>query len=208
MQLRLSLIIALSAVSFTGCQHLSFNNGSLDYKNTKTLEPLKYPEGSHVRSATALYPAPVVDQLAVDHAPQLTNASNNRFELPRPSEFKLAPSTSTVSSHAPVTIQGTTSSRPQPVSDGNLNPLLKIDGDTKQVWQYTLAALSALNYKVLEQSKDSMQVMIQFKEQRYLVRLNSIGSSNHLAILNRDNSFADHQVAADLLIQIYQNWPA
>lgn len=199
MQLRRSLIIALSVVGFTGCHSLSMNNGSLDYKSTKTLEPLKYPEGSNVRPATALYPAPIVDPLALQNAPKLENERGNRFDLPRPSAWVNTPVSVSTSQNL---------SRPQPVSDGNRNPLLKIDGPTAQVWDYTLAALSALNYQVLEQDKKQYQALIRFKDQRYIVRLNSIGQSNHLAVMNSDNSFADQQVAADLLIQIYQNWPA
>jgi len=61
MQLRLGLTLALSVVSLAGCSSLAVNNGSLDYKETATLEPLKYPEGSMVRPATPLYPAPTVE---------------------------------------------------------------------------------------------------------------------------------------------------
>ena len=71
MQLRFGLTLALSAFSLVGCSSMGISNGSLDYKNTATLEPLKYPEGSMVRPATPLYPSPTVDPLAIEHAPQL-----------------------------------------------------------------------------------------------------------------------------------------
>ena len=65
MQLRLGLTLALSVVSLAGCSSLAVNNGSLDYKETATLEPLKYPEGSMVRPATPLYPAPTLSLIHI-----------------------------------------------------------------------------------------------------------------------------------------------
>lgn len=87
MQLRIGLALTLSALSLAGCSSMSINNGSLDYKNTTTLEPLKYPEGSLVRPATPLYPAPTVEQLAIDNAPKLENKRGNRFALPRQNQL-------------------------------------------------------------------------------------------------------------------------
>lgn len=117
MQLRLGLTLALSVVSLAGCSSLAVNNGSLDYKETATLEPLKYPEGSMVRPATPLYPAPTVEALALEHAPVLENKRGNRFAMPRPQAAQVmsnAESTETVD---------TAVSRPQLIIDGNKNPL-------------------------------------------------------------------------------------
>lgn len=88
MQLRFGLTLALSALSLAGCSSLAIKNGSLDYKDTTTLEPLKYPQGSMVRPATPLYPAPVVETLAIENAPKLENERGNRFALPRPEKLK------------------------------------------------------------------------------------------------------------------------
>lgn len=88
MQLRLGLSLALSVFTLAGCSSLAFNNGTLDYKQTTDVEPLKYPEGSMVRPATPLYPAPSVDPLAIEHAPNLENKRGNRYALPRPAEEK------------------------------------------------------------------------------------------------------------------------
>ena len=85
MQLRLGLTLALSVVSLAGCSSLAVNNGSLDYKETATLEPLKYPEGSMVRPATPLYPAPTVEALALEHAPVLENCLLYTSPSPRDS---------------------------------------------------------------------------------------------------------------------------
>ena len=71
MQLRLGLTLALSVFSLAGCSSMAFKNGTLDYKETTTLQPLQYPEGSMVRPATPLYPAPTVDPLALENAPKL-----------------------------------------------------------------------------------------------------------------------------------------
>lgn len=200
MQFRLGLILSLSVMSLAGCSSLAFKNGSLDYKNTTKLDPLEYPEGVISRPATPLYPVPTVEQLAIDNAPRLENSRGNRFALPRPEIIQAPISTNQ-------TTQSTAVSRPQAVVDGNRNPLLKIDGDAASTWQYTLATLSSLNYTV-KQSKTAYEATIRFEEQNYVLRLSSMGSSNTLAVFNADNTFADPNVAANVLTQIYQNWPA
>lgn len=202
MQLRLGLTLALSVFSLAGCSSLAFNNGTLDYKDTTELNPLQYPEGSMVRPATPLYPAPTVDQLAIEHAPKLENQKGNRFSLPRPDENQEhAISDAGKAEEAAI-------GRPQLVTDGNQNPLLKIDGNSATIWQYTLATLSSLNHTVVAQSKNRYEVTVKVDQQTYILKLSSVGSSNSLAVFNADNSFADKQTAADLLTQIYQNWPA
>lgn len=199
MQLRFGLI-ALSVLSFVGCSSMSVNNGSLDYKKTTTVEPLKYPEGSLVRPATPLYPAPIIDPLALENAPKVENQKGNRFAAPRP----LAPSATPL-----VATQQSQISRPQPFADENQNPLLKIEGNSSTVWQYTLSALSSLNYPVIGQSKDRFEVTVKVNEHSYVLKLTPVNaSSNTLTVFNIDNSVADKQDAADLLAQIYQNWPA
>ena len=199
MQLRFGFIAALSVLSLAGCSSLAINNGSLDYKDAATLAPLQYPEGSVVRPATPLYPAPSVDPLATANAPKLENARGNRFAMPRPEAMQASSNT----------VQDSTQiGRPQPVVDGNQNPLLKIDGNSATIWQYTLATLSSLNYSIVGQSKNRYEATIKVDQQIYVLRLTSVGSSNNLAVFNADNSFADKEKAAELLTQIYQNWPA
>ena len=201
MQLRIGLAIALSALSLAGCSSLSIGNGSLDYKNTTTLEPLKYPEGALVRPATPLYPAPTVEAMAIEHAPVLENKRGNRFALPRPEEA--------VQQDAPAAqSQDSETGHPQLVTDGNRNPLLKIEGNSATIWQYTLATLSSLNHSVIGQSKNAHEASIKVDNRTYVLKLTSVGSSHTLAVFNADNSFADRQIAAELLTQIYQNWPA
>lgn len=201
MQLRFGLIITLSAVSFAGCSTISIDNGSLDYKNATAPEPLKYPEGSKVRPATPLYPFPMVDPLAIEHAPILENKRGNRFELPR------ATATQTVSP-ATETAESTIVSRPQLLTDGNANSLIKIEGNSDTIWQYTLATLSSLNLNVVSTAKNAKEATIKIENQTYVLKLNAVGSTNTLAVFNADNTFADKQKAAELLTQISQNWPA
>jgi uncharacterized lipoprotein len=198
MQLRFGFILALSAIGLSGCSSIAIKNGSLDYKDATELNALQYPEGSMVRPATPLYPAPAVDALALEHAPVFANAKGNRFALPRPQSAQ--PQVNT-----PVT---TTTPRPTPLVDGNQNPLLKMEGDTGEIWQYTLATLSSLNYRVTSQSKDRYEVSIKVDGQTLLLKLTSLGSTQTLAVFNADSSFADQEIAAQLLTQIYQNWPA
>ncbi|MGE8564281.1 MAG: lipoprotein-34 precursor (NlpB) [Acinetobacter bohemicus] len=202
MQLRLGLSLTLSVFSLAGCSSMAFNNGTLDYKETTSLEALQYPEGAMVRPATPLYPAPTVDPLAIENAPKLENQRGNRFALPRPQAAQTENSV-----QADLT-ETNTVGRPQLLTDGNLNPLLKIDGNSATIWQYTLATLSSLNHNVVAQSKNRYEVTIQVDQQTYVLRLSSVGSSNNLAVFNADNSFADREKAAELLNQIYQNWPA
>ena len=202
MQLRLGLTLALSVFSLAGCSSLAVSNKSLNYKETATLEPLQYPEGSMVRPATPLYPAPTVEPLAIQHAPKLENSKGNRFALPRPDVA--APN----SSAAAASEQNAVLGRPQLLTDGNQNPLLKIDGNSDTIWQYTLATLSSLNQNIVGQSKNRYEVTLKIDQQIYVLRLTSVGSSHNLAVFNADNSFADKEKAAELLTQIYQNWPA
>ena len=201
MQLRFGLTLALSAFGLMGCSSMGINNGSLDYKNTASLEPLKYPEGSMVRPATPLYPAPKVDPLALEHAPKLENKKGNRFAIPRPNQVQ---ENSLINNQA----DSSNVSHPQLVRDGNQNPLLKIDGNSATIWQYTLATLSSLNHTVVGQSKNAYEATVKVDKKTYVLKLTSVGSSNNLAVFNTDNSFADKEVAAELLTQIYQNWPA
>lgn len=201
MQLRFGLTLALSAFGLMGCSSMGINNGSLDYKNTASLEPLKYPEGSMVRPATPLYPAPKVDPLALEHAPKLENKKGNRFAIPRPNQVQ---ENSLINNQA----DSSNVSHPQLVRDGNQNPLLKIDGNSATIWQYTLATLSSLNHTVVGQSKNAYEATVKVDKKTYVLKLTSVGASNNLAVFNTDNSFADKEVAVELLTQIYQNWPA
>ena len=201
MQLRFGLTLVLSVVSLAGCSSIGIKNGSLDYKDTTTLAPLKYPEGSMVRPATPLYPAPIVEQMAIDNAPKFENKRGNRFEVPRPDDasVKVVAQSSESSAEA---------GRPQILTDGNANPLIKIDGNSATIWQYTLATLSSLNHTVVGQSKTAYEATVKVDNKTYVLKLTSVGSSNNLAVFNTDNSFADKEVAVELLTQIYQNWPA
>jgi uncharacterized lipoprotein len=201
MQIRFGLITALSALSLVGCSSIGIGNGSLDYKKSTTIEPLQYPEGSMVRPATPLYPAPIVDPLAIANAPQYENSRGNRFSLPRPDAVITSNSDAATTDTDYV-------GRPQQITDGNQNPLLKVDGNSATIWQYTLATLSSLNHSIVGQSKNSYEVTIKVDQQAYVLRLTSVGTSNSLAVFNTDNRFADKEVAAELLAQIYQNWPA
>lgn len=201
MQLRLGLSLTLSVFSLAGCSSMAFNNGTLDYKETTTLDALQYPEGAMVRPATPLYPAPTVDPLAIENALKLENQRGNRFALPRPQ----AQTENTAQAEL---TESNAVGKPQLVTDGNLNPLLKIDGNSATIWQYTLATLSSLNHSIVAQNKNRYEVTIRVDQQTYVLRLSSVGSSNNLAVFNADNSFADREKAAELLNQIYQNWPA
>ena len=199
MQLRLGVVLVISALSLAGCGRFALNNHSLDYKKAQALEPLKFPEGATVRPFTPLYPAPTIDPLAIEHAPKLENESGNRYALPRPKEMQ-----NSANSAANATSVG----RPQLVTDGNKNPLLKVEGPTASAWQYTFATLSSLNYKVVSQAENGYEATIKIGEQNYLLKLSAVGSSNTVALFKLDTTFADPAIATEVLTQIYQNWPA
>ena len=202
MQLRFGLTLALSALSLAGCSSLGINNGSLDYKNTTDVQLLKYPQGTTIRPATPLYPAPVVDPLAIQHAPKFENKRGNRYDVPRP-EFTQTNSVTQSNNDTATAV-----SRPQLLTDGNANPLLKVDGDSAIIWRYALATLNSLNYNIIGQSKNVTEVTFKLDNTSYVLKMTSVGSSNTIALFNANNSFADKDQAAEVLTQIYQNWPA
>ncbi|WP_334113491.1 lipoprotein-34 precursor (NlpB), partial [Acinetobacter parvus] len=175
-------------------------NHSLDYKKAQALEPLKFPDNATVRPFTPLYPAPTVDALAIEHAPNFVNKTGNRYALPRPEAMQ--------SSGNPAASTTATLGRPQLVMDGNKNPLLKVDGPTATAWQYTFATLSSLNYKVVSQAENGYEATIKVGDQNYLLKLSAVGTSNTVALFKLDTTFADQATATEVLTQIYQNWPA
>ena len=200
MQLRLGVVLVISALSLAGCGRFALNNHSLDYKKAQALEPLKFPDNATVRPFTPLYPAPTVDALANEHAPNFVNKTGNRYALPRPEAMQ--------SSGNPAASTTATLGRPQLVMDGNKNPLLKVDGPTATAWQYTFATLSSLNYKVVSQAENGYEATIKVGDQNYLLKLSSVGTSNTVALFKLDTTFADQATATEVLTQIYQNWPA
>ena len=200
MQLRLGVVLVISALSLAGCGRFALNNHSLDYKKAQALEPLKFPDNATVRPFTPLYPAPTVDALAIEHAPNFVNKTGNRYALPRPEAMQ--------SSGNPAASTTATLGRPQLVLDGNKNPLLKVDGPTATAWQYTFATLSSLNYKVVSQAENGYEATIKVGDQNYLLKLSAVGTSNTVALFKLDTTFADQATATEVLTQIYQNWPA
>ena len=200
MQLRLGVVLVISALSLAGCGRFALNNHSLDYKKAQALEPLKFPDNATVRPFTPLYPAPTVDALAIEHAPNFVNKTGNRYALPRPEAMQ--------SSGNPAASTTATLARPQLVMDGNKNPLLKVDGPTAAAWQYTFATLSSLNYKVVSQAENGYEATIKVGDQNYLLKLSAVGTSNTVALFKLDTTFADQATATEVLTQIYQNWPA
>ncbi len=198
MQLRLSVVLAISALSLVGCGRFALNNHSLDYKQAQALEPLKFPENTQVRPFTPLYPAPTVEQLAIDNAPKFENKSGNRYALPRPETMQ----------QTNAAVNTIALGQPQLLVDGNKNPLLKVEGSSTAVWQYTLATLGSLNYKVVKQAENGYEATIRVDDQNYVLKLSAVGSNNTVALFKLDTTFADPTVATEVLTQIHQNWPA
>ena len=130
----------------------------------------------------------------------MENKRGNRFELPRATVAQ-----ETVN---PETTANNVVTRPQLLTDGNGNPLIKIEGNSDTIWQYTLATLSSLNLNVTSTAKNAQQVTLKVDGESYVLKLNAVGSTNTLAVFNPNNTFADKEKAAEILTQISQNWPA
>lgn len=207
MQLRLSLTLATIALSLAGCAHLPFkkphhfvslDNSSLDYKKAKLIAPLNVPSDLQLQPQQALYPAPQIDPLALEQAPNFANYKGNRYALPRPKTASVAQDTIST---------GSAPTQPQLVQGGNGVTVLKIDGATDQVWKYVKASLSSSNVKMTD-IKNSLATTIDYQGQQYTLRLSPNGNSNILAVYNSKNGFADVTIATEILNQIVQSWPA
>lgn len=196
MQLRLSLTLAMIALTLVGCGRFSPNNHSLDYKKTQPIAALEIPEDSRMRPQQALYPAPIISPEALAQAPEFRNERGNRFAMPR---------AETPSAVAPAAATGV--SVPQLVVDGNQIPLLKVDGDAESTWKHVLSAVSTANLSS-SNSSTPYQLSVQYQQQTYLLRLSPTGSSNVIGVYTNGANFADNDTANELLTLIVQNWPA
>lgn len=192
------LAVSLVGLSLTGCSMMGISDRSLDYKNAKALQPLEVPEGMLMRKETPFYPAPVVEERALENAPNYENRRGNRYQLPRPTS-----NSTQATSNASMQLANL---RPHFIYDGNKNPLLQIAGDTQQIWRYTLATVSSLNYKTTAQAKRTSAI-IEKDDKQYMLHLSQVGATHALALYELNGSFAPQDVANEVLTQIYQNWP-
>lgn len=212
MKLVLGFAISVGSLMFVGCS--SMDNRSLEYKKTHQLQPLTVPDGTQMRSATPLYPAPNIEQYALDNAPQYTNQRGNRFQLPRPTASAnnvsyTAEQQQNVAEHTGETSLNTQPAlanlRPHFITDGHRNPFLQIGGDNSTVWKYVTATLGSLNYHQTPLANTA--VAIDKNGENYIVQLNKVGATNILAVYSQNGQFAPQEIAQEILTQIYQNWP-
>ena len=94
------------------------------------------------------------------------------------------------------------------VADSSMNPLLKVTGKSKKIWQTTLDTLEKLHYNVVDENKTRYEATIQVNQNTYLLKLSADGKNNTLVVFTSDNTFADSAQAKALLDQIAQNWSA
>lgn len=202
MHIRLGLSCAIAAMSLAGCSSLGISNRSLEYKTVPDVAALSYPSNLTPRAPSAMYPAPNIDALALQNAPLYANKRGDRFALPRPDAMaQTSNSSDTDNSNEHV-------SRPFLMSNNDDFPLLRIEGPSSAIWQYTLATLSVLNYQVQSKPQDGYESTITVGEQSYLLKLNFFaGRAYDLQLFQLDNQPADADKAKDILTQIYQNWP-
>ncbi len=199
MQLRLSLTLGVIALSLVGCARFGMGNGSLNYKQTQEIAPLKVPDNLEMRPQQSLYPAPRIDARALEEAPDFSNKYGNRFEMPRP-EINTDSIVHGVTGSAP--------SQPEMITDGNGIPLMKVDGSTTEVWKYVIAATSTANLKTEINAKTAYLMNVDYEGQEYHLRLSPMGMSNTLGVYDTDDKLVDAKLADELLALIYQNWPA
>ncbi len=197
---RAGLVLSLSVLAITGCSRLSISNNSLDYKDTKVLAPLQLPNNS-TRPMTAIYPAPVIDPVALEKAPNFINKKGNRFEMPAPKAL------AAVNNGNQSTGIGAPT-QPVIVTDGNGFPLMKIEGDANRVWDLMTAALSVSNIKVLDRNQSDGWVSVRLDKETVYLRLNRSGSMTTITVQDEKNALIDKDAASDVLVQLNQNWPA
>lgn len=82
----LSTVFLASMITLAGCQTIKStlgkrDNGSLDYRKTQKLDPIRLPQGQQAATFVPLYDTPDVTSEQV--AP-LTNDSGRQYQLPAP----------------------------------------------------------------------------------------------------------------------------
>lgn len=199
---RVGLVVGLSIVSLAGCNSLSISNNSLAYKEAIALPPLQLPQNEQTRPIAAIYPVPKVDPAALAQAPEFSNKRGNRFEMPEPKplDSSLIIGSGTASVGAP--------SKPTIVTDGNGYPLLKIEGDSNRVWDLLTASLSVGNVSVVDRNQTAGFIIIKQDNKNMYLRLNRSGSITTITVEDEKNALIDKAVAAEILAQLNQNWPA
>lgn len=211
MKLVLGFTLSVLALASVGCT--SMDNRSLEYKRSHQLQPLVVPDGTQMRTPTPLYPAPNIEQYALDNAPKYQNQRGDRYQLPRPNinTPNISTAQDSVANNASeeqtsvVNQPALANLRPHFIYDGHRNPLLQIGGDNSMIWKYVTATLSSLNYHLTPLA--STAVAIEKDGEQYVVQLNKVGATNVLAVYEQNGQLASQEIANEILTQIYQNWP-
>lgn len=201
---RAGLLLGVSILALSGCSRLAVNNNSLAYKHTIVLPPLQLPAGEQTRAFTPIYPTPQIDPAAVSTLPDFTNKKGNRFDMPAPQDI-VNPATGADASNESVGAPA----KPQLLTDGSGYPLLKVEGDSNRIWDLLMASLSVANIKVVDRNQmtGAVQFKLEGKKTAYL-RLIRTGAATTITVQDEKNVLIDKNVAADVLAQINQNWPA
>lgn len=199
---RVGLIAVLAAAGLAGCSTFSISNNSMAYKDTVVLPPLQLPNNEQTRPIAAIYPAPQIDEQALEQAPYFSNKRGNRFEMPAPQPLdkSVIIGTGVDSVGAP--------SKPVLVTDGNGYPLMKIEGDANRVWDLLTAALSVSNISVVDRNQTAGFFVIKQENQNYYLRLNRAGAATTITVQDEKNMLIDKDLASEILNRLNQNWPA
>lgn len=83
------LALSIFGVVLSGCTATKnlfgkWNNGSLDYQQSKKLDPIELPTTQPKVDFTPLYPTPKVG----DNTLNLSNESGSQYELPKPPQAR------------------------------------------------------------------------------------------------------------------------
>lgn len=190
-------LFILVTSSLVGCSLPS--NGSLDYRQARTLPPLQMPDQlTDVRPSTPIYPTPAVQQSTL----KMANSSQTRFVMPKPQPLDLSQTAAStqVSIGKP--------SAPTIVTDGNGYPILRIEGDAGQIWQMLNQAIDAANLTVVYRNQTLARIDLKQQDRAILLRLDRMGTTTTVTAQNDKDALVDQALAQDLFAQIMQHWPS
>ncbi len=185
--------------TLNGCSRMSVNNGSLDYQKARPLAPLQLPQEMQTRPFIQAYPIPET----ISPSPiTVSNERHTRFVMPAPQPLPEAAlsDANPASTGAPST--------PTLVQDGNGYPVVRIEGDNRQIWSRLLATLSAGSLKVLEQNTSQGWIRLQdtTSGKPVTLHLGASGTATTLTLLNKDGALLEKDAANDIFAVILHNW--
>lgn len=87
-----AVLLASTAMLMTGCQSTknlfaNYDNGSLDYQDSKLLDPIRLPAQQETQPFVPFYPTINLGDSVID----VKNTSGKQYQLPTPSQYPTNP---------------------------------------------------------------------------------------------------------------------